>query len=357
MPLSSINTAAQDAWCAFDQDGDREEVDGLLLRCSLGELLKETYTSDVMRSAIDLSAFGIEGVGAHFLWNSARTSRPGSCSNLSTAPRRRARVLLPQSRLRPAKRDGHLNDWLRLSVEAAGVCADQEEFSTQAYALLNKAAALAELASMDTAASQMRTLDESMADIRSAQDLFAMVGDDRGLAWSAIHLARLCARRYELSEGASAEEDLRFVLREMLRASIDAEANSRRIDDEIAQGLASLYLCAAEKEAQRLGVRDVPISDEDEIAHRARRAAAILSATHRLPQAARALQIAAQCELSIAHTCADHSRHEVRLRAMRDLTEAISILDEDGYIDQASSERLTLKLHESVANCVPRWRF
>lgn len=144
----------------------------------------------------------------------------------------------------------------------------------------------------------------------------------------------------------------------MLETAIDAESNSRRVDDEVARGLASLYLCAAEKEAQRLGLEDLSISDEPEIAGRAREAASVLSLTRRLPQAARALQIAAQCELVIADRTDDHlAKCTSRIQAMNDLTAAISILDESGDLDQKTSERIIVGLHNSVAESVPRWRF
>ena len=378
MPLSNLNAAGRAAWEALQKTPIDLLSETLLLRCSLGEFFKEAYTSKAMREALAAPEFGLlepEAAGDYvFLDLAFQVLDPvrdllvsGALlerHDLTTAAAavRHLAVVHEFLHFRPnsseEERDRHLRDWLRLSVDAAAVCADQEEFNTQAYALLNKAAAVAELTASDDIASQFRTLTDSEGDVRQAQDLFAVTSDDRGLAWSGIHLARIFARRYELSEKSASGYELEEVLRGMLETAIDAESNSRRIDDEVAQGLASLYLCAAEKEAQRIGLDEISISDEPEIAERARVAAEVLSSTHRLPQAARALQIAAQCELIIAERTENAAAaSSSRVQAMRDLTAATAILDNSGDLDRKASERLIANLHDSVAAAVPRWRF
>ena len=379
VPLSSLDLAARAAWAMFTGSSSTAEVgDTLLLRCALGEFFKEAYTSELMRNAINVSEFGMSGSDdeidrllleyAHDVLDPVREMLTSGdvlqrhATIIAAGAVRHLAVVHEFLSLRadcPAeKRISHLHEWLRLSADAAAVCADQDEFNTQGYALMNKAAALAEITASDPSESQLTTLVENAEEVRAAQSLFEMTGDDRGLAWSSIHLARICARQYEISERSASGLELAETLRGMLEAAIDAVSNSRRIDDEVAQGLASLYLCAAEKEAHRLSLPQLTISDEPEIAARARKAAEILSATHRLPQAARALQIAAQCELVIAgrETTAS-ARSTSRMKAMSDLTEAIAILDESGDLDRKTSERLIVNLHDSVASAVPRWRF
>ncbi len=378
MPLSSLSAAASAAWAVLPDSAADGIEQSLLLRCSLGEFFKEAYTSKMMRDA--LSVVELEGIAVDddhvevFLEQAVQVLDPVKAALASGALLERHQLSTAAAALwhlavvhefyyhRPdvpqELRTNHLDNWLRLSVDAAAVCADQEEFNTQAYALLNKAAALAELAATDRSESQLLTLLESAEDVEKAQDLFALTGDDRGVAWSGIHLARIRARQYELSLKAATSDELEDVLRSMLETAIDAESNSRRVDDEVAQGLASLYLCAAEKETQRLGIEGLSISDEPEIAGRARQAAKVLSLTHRLPQAARALQIAAQCELVIAdRTSGQLAKSASRIRAMNDLTAAISILDDSGDLDRKATERLILDLHNSVAASVPKWRF
>ena len=378
VPLSSLNLAACAAWEVFQDPVAQTVTDTLLLRCSLGEFFKEAYTSELMRDALTLLDFGIaetdQEADGFLLERALHVLEPvqelltlGELLDrhdtiTAAAAIRHLAVVHEFYSFRAGcpreQRTSHLNEWLRLSVDAAAMCADQEEFNTQGYALINKAAALAELNASDPTTSQMQTLRENVEDVQAAQDLFAITNDDRGLAWSAIHLARTNARQYEISERSATSEELAGILRNMLEASIDAVSNSRRIDDEVAQGLASLYLCAAEKEAQRAGVGELSISDEPEIAERAREAARVLSSTHRLPQAARALQIAAQCELAIAGRAVDDSeRSASHVNAMKDLTKAIAILDENGDLDRQTSERLIVNIHDSVAASVPRWRF
>lgn len=378
VPLSNLNAAGHAAWVVLQDTSIDYLTETLVLRCALGEFFKEAYTSHAMRVALSRPELGIveteDDDDSVFLDLAFRVLDPVRDLLVSGKLLERHHLTSAAASVRhlavvhefhyfrpdcpPGARDNHLREWLRLSVDAAAVCADQEEFNTQGYALLNKAAALAELTASDGINSQLQTLTESSDDVRRAQDLFALTSDDRGLAWSGIHLARICARQYELSEKSSTEVGLGEILRRMLETSIDAESNSRRIDDEVAQGLASLYLCAAEKEAQRVNLEDLSISDEPEIAERARLAADVLSSTHRLPQAARALQIAAQCELVMAGRTESHvAAAESRVRAMGDLTAAIAILDDNGDLDRKASERLIANLHESVAAAVPRWRF
>lgn len=379
VPLSSLDLAARSAWQALTTSALAVEGDDdLLLRCALGEFFKEAYTSKLMRDAISVAEFGMFGsdeevhrllieyardvldpvrdllTSGEVLDRYSTIIAAGAVRHLAVVHEFFAfRADCPSER-----RIEHLHEWLRLSADAAAVCADHEEFNTQGYALMNKAAALAEITASEPPKSQLSTLIENAKEVRAAQSLFEMTGDDRGLAWSSIHLARICARQYEISERSATGAELADTLRNMLEASIDALSNSRRIDDEVAQGLASLYLCAAEKEAHRLGLHDLTISDEPEIADRARQAARVLSATHRLPQAARALQIAAQCELVVADREVDaYAKSASRMKAMNDLTDAIAILDESGDLDRKTSERLIIDLHNSVAAAVPRWRF
>jgi hypothetical protein len=94
------------------------------------------------------------------------------------------------------------------------------------------------------------------------------------------------------------------------------------------------------------------------MATRARRAADLLRSTHRLPQAARALQIAAQCDLDLIDYLPGHSEKTSALQqAMDDLTQAIALLSEHGDIELVVSQRLVAQMHDSVASVVPRWRF
>ena len=237
VPLSNLNAAGRAAWEALQKTPIDLLSESLLLRCSLGEFFKEAYTSKAMREALAAPEFGLlepEAAGDYvFLDLAFQVLDPvrdllvsGALlerHDLTTAAAavRHLAVVHEFLHFRPnsseEERDRHLRDWLRLSVDAAAVCADQEEFNTQAYALLNKAAAVAELTASDDIASQFRTLTDSEGDVRQAQDLFAVTSDDRGLAWSGIHLARIFARRYELSEKSASGYELEEVLRGMLR--------------------------------------------------------------------------------------------------------------------------------------------
>lgn len=379
VPLSSLDLAARQASEELKSSAEpAQSAEVLLLRCALGEFFKETYTSQLIQGAVDLSHFEIVGsadeVDQLLLASAFETLAPVKGLIDSGEIIDRYDSILAATCIRHLavvhefyssrgdcpreQRTEHIHEWLRLSADAAAVCADQDEFNTQAYALINKSAAMAELTAADPADSQMRTLEENSEDVQSAQSLFELTGDDRGVAWSSIHLARIRARRYELGERSASIAELTDTLLSMLEASIDAVSNSRRIDDEVALGLASLYLCAAEKEAHRLGLSELAISDEREIAERARYAAKVLSSTHRLQQAARALQIAAQCELVTASETDDAGATSAsQIRAMGDLTDAVALLDENGSIDRTTLDRLIGNLHDSVAGAVPRWRF
>lgn len=365
----ALAAAVDDARGELDRADRGSPLDSISLRVSIGEACKELFT---LRSGEQNSGAGLDGllVEASELLRSAirigqeLPTREEALPWLAKAFRHLAVVHEFQASLTQGRIQArHYQKWLDHSAEAVELARQAGNLSVEGYALMNLAAAMESAGSgADALGPPAYRLEEAVSLLSAAGEHFTKLRDERGLAWTYVHKARLYGRLYLRFANGLRESEAANALLEMRQSSLVARTWSRRVGTDLtAIGYSEYFAAYALLTAHRETAPELQTDSRTGLMQALKFAASAqewLSRTHRTTQAARCALLRAQATRLLADLQGEgddrQNPKESSAEALALLAESIRLLSRS----QLHSEDFLAKnfeyVHEAVSDLFPQ---
>lgn len=256
-----------------------------------------------------------------------------------------------------AERHDYNLQWNRYSRLAVQVARDSGLLAIAAYSLLNLSASTLHIAESGGQIAGHEELQGCLNWLTEASEAFRSLQDERGQAWAAVHTSRVLMRKLEVQESIDASWTAKSdLVRALDDSALEGRHYGQRSDDFVAHGLSVLYSGIA----SLMKSKD-PAANEASMLRIARESGLegfeLLRRSHRIQQAARCLQLAAEATVSLSRLAPTGSDPGLLGDSVVLLARALEMLSDENAFPASVLESNLLALDSVISSAVNRYRF